>query len=127
MNKYGNEAVFGVIEERIPVNGAKLPILHHVGQHARQHFKEFGKWNPSAVFLRDNKGREMWQGLLASGSRTFNKDSKFFETMTDDQVNEVDPASGLYPFMMSASGQMTSDLSAVYYLLRRNPSLLSAS
>ena len=47
--------------------------------------------------------------------------------MTDDQVNEVDPASGLYPFMMSASGQMTSDLSAVYYLLRRNPSLLSAS
>jgi tetratricopeptide (TPR) repeat protein len=127
LNKYGNEAVFGVIEERIPVNGAKLPILHHVGQHARQHFKEFGKWNPSAVFLRENKGREIWQALLASGSRTFNKDSKFFETMTDDQVNEVDPASGLYPFMMSASGQMTSDLSAVYYLLRRNPSLLSAS
>jgi hypothetical protein len=46
----------------------------------------------------------------------------FFLQMSDEQVREIDPGSDLYPFMVAASGQ-TSDVSAVYALLRRNPSL----
>ena len=42
--------------------------------------------------------------------------------MSDEQVREIDPGSDLYPFMVAASGE-TCDLSAVYALLRRNPSL----
>ena len=40
----------------------------------------------------------------------------------DEQVREIDPGSDLYPFMVAASGE-TCDISAVYTLLRRNPSL----
>ena len=46
-----------------------------------------------------------------------------FVCYSDDQVREIDPANDLYPFMVAASGE-TSDLSAVYVLLRRNPSLV---
>jgi hypothetical protein len=48
----------------------------------------------------------------------------FFLHMSDEQVREIDSGTGLYPFMVSASGE-TSDLSAVYHLLRRNPSLVN--
>ena len=43
--------------------------------------------------------------------------------LSDDQVREIDPATDLYPFMVAVLGE-TSDLSAVYVLLRRNPSLV---
>jgi hypothetical protein len=46
----------------------------------------------------------------------------FFLEMSDEQVREIDPGSDLYPFMVAASGQ-TCDLSAVYALMKRNPSL----
>jgi hypothetical protein len=45
--------------------------------------------------------------------------------MSDEQVREIDPGTDLYPFMVTASGE-TSDLSAVYHLLRRNPSLVNS-
>ena len=41
------------------------------------------------------------------------------------KVRETDPGTGLYPFMVSASGE-TSNLSAVYHVLRRNPSLVNS-
>ena len=49
----------------------------------------------------------------------------FFLDLNDEQVRELDPETGLYPFMVSASGE-TSDLSAVYHLLKRNPSLVNS-
>ena len=50
--------------------------------------------------------RVLYQADLASGSRTYDQDSMFFLRMRDEQLRE------------------TSDLSAVYYLLRRNPCLV---
>ena len=64
----------------------------------------------------------MHQAALASGNKTFIDDPMFFLQMSDEHVREIDPGSDLYPFMVAASGQ-TCDLSAVYNLLRRNPSL----
>lgn len=57
---------------------------------------------------------------------TFRKSARFFVGMTDDQIAEIDPGTGLYPFMVAAPGD-TSDLSAVYYLLERNPALVNNS
>ena len=45
--------------------------------------------------------------------------------MSDEQVREIDPGTDLYPFMVSDSDE-TSDLSAIYHLLRRNPSLANS-
>ena len=48
----------------------------------------------------------------------------FFAGLRDDEIAEIDPGTDLPPFMVAASGQ-TSDLSAVYYLLRRSPFLVN--
>jgi len=93
-------------------------------ENAPQYSNEFGKRYSSSMFLCDINGRKLYQTELASGIRTFNEDSMYFLRMTDEQVREIDPATDLYPVMLLASGQ-TSDLSAVYYLLRRNPSLVN--
>ena len=51
----------------------------------------------------------------------------FFAGLRDDEIAEIDPGTDLYPFMVSASEEKNSDLSAVYYLLRRNPAMVSTS
>ena len=94
-------------------------------ENTSQYSNEFGKRYPSSMFIRDNNGRKLCQSELASGNKTFDRDSMFFFRMSDEQVREIDPGTDLYPFMVSASGE-TSDLSAVYHLLRRNPSLVNS-
>ena len=86
-------------------------------ENAPQYSNEFGKRYPSSIFIRDSNGRKLYQSELASGNKTFDRDSM--------KVRETDPGTGLYPFMVSASGE-TSDLSAVHHLLRRNPSLVNS-
>ena len=43
--------------------------------------------------------------------------------MTDDEIAEVDPVTKQYPFVTAANGER-SDLSTIYFLLSKNPSLL---
>ena len=75
--------------------------------------------------MRDKDGRNFNQALLASGKTLFKTKALYFlSTLTDDHIKEIDPPTDLYPFMVAASDN-TSDLSAVYVLLRRNPSLVS--
>ena len=126
LNRYGNTATFGVIEQCIPLDGAEqLPILHRVVENAPLYSNEFGMRYPSSMFIREKtNGRKLHQSELASGNKTFDQYSMFFLHMSDEQVREIDSGTGLYPFMVSASGE-TSDLSAVYHLLRRNPSLVN--
>lgn len=123
INMYGKEATFKAIEECLPSDETELPVLHHVVQNAPQYQNDFAMRYASTGFLRDSKGRKLSQAELASGSKRFNNDATYFVKMTDEEVQEIDPGTGLYPFMVLASGQ-TSDLSAVYYLLRKNPSLV---
>ena len=120
--KYGNDKTMAAIGALIPFDDPKLPILHHVAKHVPQYMRDFGRRYPSATYFRDSQGRTLHQAKLASGHKTFMDDPMFFLEMSDEQVREIDPGSDLYPFMVAASGE-TCDLSAVYALLRRNPSL----
>jgi hypothetical protein len=120
--KYGNDETITAIGDLIPFDDSKLPILHHVDKHAPQYMRDFACRYPSATYFRDCQGRTLHQAKLASGNKTFIDDPMFFLAMSDEQVREIDPGSDLYPFMVAASGE-TCDLSAVYALLRRNPSL----
>jgi hypothetical protein len=120
--KFEKEETLTAIGELIPFDDPKFPILHHVAKHAPQYMKDFGSRYRSATYFRDCQGRTLHQSMLASGQKTFGDDPMFFLQMSDEQVREIDPGSDLYPFMVVASGQ-TCDLSAVYALLRRNPSL----
>jgi hypothetical protein len=124
--KYGNDKTMAAIGELIPFDDPKLPILHHVAKHAPQYMNDFGSRYPSATYFRDSQGRTLHQAKLASGHKTFTDDAMFFLEMSDEQVREIDPGNDVYPFMVAASGE-TCDLSAVYSLLRRNPSLAHRS
>jgi hypothetical protein len=68
------------------------------------------------------RGKNIAPSALASGNKTLLMILMFFLEMSDEQVRKFDPGSELYPFMVAASGE-TCDLSAVYALLKRNPSL----
>ena len=67
--------------------------------------------------------RSVTQATIASGSKTFKNDTVFYIKMTDDEIVELNPFTNQYPFLTCATGE-TSDLSTVYVLLSRNPSLL---
>jgi len=43
--------------------------------------------------------------------------------MTDDEIAELDPVTKQYPFLTCAS-RAASDVSTIFFLLSRNPSLL---
>ena len=122
--KFGKKEVMQVIGDCIPFDDPQLPILHHVAKHAPQLLNNFSIRYTSAIYVRDEDGRNLNQAMLASGKTLFKKNGLYFlHTLTDDHVREIDPVTDLYPFMVAASGN-TSDLSAVYVLLRRNPSLV---
>ena len=117
------EKTMQVIRNCIPFDNPKIPILHHVAKHVFKFLNDFLIRYVPAPYLRDMHGRNLDQAKVASGNKTFTSDCSYFlRTLSDDQVREIDPTSDLYPFMVAASGE-TSDLSAVYVLLRRNPSL----
>ena len=104
------------------------PILHHTVKHAPDLENDIVQYYPDAVFLRDANGHKLSQVEfymnLRRGKRTFlQENSGFFIKATDKQVDTSHPETGLCLFMLAAVANK-SDLSAVYYLLRRNPKLV---
>ena len=127
-DRYGKKQTMQVIVDCIPFDDdnphPQLPILHHVAKHAPQLLNDFSIRYRSAMYMRDEVGRNLNQVMLASGKTLYENNGLYFlHMLTDDHVREIDPVTDLYPFMVAASGN-TSDLSAVYVLLRRNPSLV---
>ena len=122
INKYGEEKCFNVIKQYIPTD-SKLPILHHVVKNAPKYMNDFAIHYLSAMYLRDEDGRTLTQATIASGSKTLKNDTMFFGKMTDDEIAELDPVTKQYPFLTCAACE-SSDLSTIYALMLRNPSLL---
>ena len=77
----------------------------------------------SAIFLRDENGRSFVQAQLAGGGKTLVDDGLFFLRLSDDEIAEADPVTKQYPFLTVASEE-SGDLSTIYFLLSKNPSLL---
>jgi len=122
--KLGKDEALRVIRECIPVS-ANYPILHHVIKNAPEYMNDFARGYPSAIFLRDENGRLFHHVALISG-RNLQNDPMIIMQMTDDKVEEKDPVTDLYPFMNAASAEVP-DVETIYYLLRRNPSVVDRS
>jgi len=121
-NKYdGKDETFKAIRECIPTD-ADYPVLHHVIKHAPQYLNDFTMRYPSAIYLRDEKQRSFLHVALSSGT-SFKTDAVFITSRRDEEIEERDPVTELYPFAIAASA-VESDLCTIYHLLRRNPSLL---
>ena len=115
-----------IIRRCIPPSDNHL-ILHHALEFAPNLVDDIGQYYPDAAFLRDTSGHTLSQCKfyinLRRGRRKFKNNSSFFIEARDDEVNTIDPKTGLCPFMLAAVGEK-SDLTAVYYLLSRNPKLV---
>jgi len=122
IEKDGNERTFNVIKDCIPTD-TDLPILHHVIKDAPKHINDFSIRYPSATYLRDVDGRSFLQARLAEGTKIFANNGLFFTRMTDVEIAELDPVTMQYPFLTCASRE-ASDVSTIFFLLSRNPSLL---
>jgi len=120
IEKYGIDKTFKAIKDCIPTD-TTLPILHHAAKDAPEYFNDFSIHYPSAIYLRDENGRSFKQAKLAAS--TYESDCFFFLTLTDDEIAEVDPVTKQYPFLTAATAS-TGNLSTVYFLLSKNPSLL---
>jgi hypothetical protein len=77
----------------------------------------------NALYSRDEIGRTLMQAAIESGSKTLKNDSMFIGRMRDNEIAELDPVTKQYPFLTCATHK-SSDLSTIYVLLSRNPSLL---
>lgn len=121
-DKFGAEEAMFAIRNCISPWDNK-PILHHVAKHAPMCMNEFCRYYPDATYLRDANNRTLFHAELSSGVKSFFTDALFFTRATQEQISEKDPVTGLYPFMLAASGN-TSDLSAVFRLLIRYPKLV---
>ncbi|GFH61983.1 hypothetical protein CTEN210_18459 [Chaetoceros tenuissimus] len=99
------------------------PILHHVLVKAPQHRELFMSKFPWAYHLKDHNGRALHQAVLAAGPDVMNANKQLFASLSDEQIQEKDPMTTLFPFAAMAVGEH-ADLDQCFYLLRRHPSVL---
>jgi len=119
---HGKDETINIIKQCIPTD-TTIPILHHVIKDAPQFMNDFSIHYPSATYLRDEDGRSFVQAELAEGTKIFANGGLFFTRMKDDEIAELDPVTNQYPFLTCASRE-TGDLSTIFVLLSKNPSLL---
>ena len=99
------------------------PILHHIFTKAPKYKELFAKKFPWAGSLKDHNGRSLHQAILAAGPKVMNENEVLFAMLTDDQIQEKDPITTLFPFAAMSVGEH-ADLERCFYLLRRHPSVL---
>ena len=128
---FGRGQTFEYIQKSIS-SSCEFPILHHAIKHTPQYLVDFTKIFPDAWFSMDADGRSVNHALLANG-KTFKEDPLFFVRLSDDDINNKDPVTDLYPFMLVAAeidvneSSRSSDLETINYLLRRSPAVLDES
>jgi len=123
-DKYGKEGTFKVLTDLIPPDAPQFPILHHVAKHAPQYMDDFAIRYSSSIHTLDSFGctisEDESQGRISASGGTHTSTYRINGT----RVIGPDRA-GLYPFMVAACGNTSDHLSAVYCLLRRDPSLVN--
>ena len=104
-DKFGVDKAMNIIRKGISPSDNHL-ILHRAIEDAPDLVDAIAQYYPDAVFLRDSNDHTFMQSkfyiYLQRGRKTFKKKSTFFLGATDDQVNRVDPKTGLCPFMLAA-------------------------
>ena len=118
-DRHGKEETLNILRDLIPPDAPQFPILHHVAKHAPQYMDDFAIRYPSSIHTLDSFGctisEDESQGRIPASDST--------HTYRINGTSMIGP--GLYPFMVAACGNTSDHLSAVYCLLRRDPSLVN--
>lgn len=99
-----------------------LPILHKVLQFVPQHFNVFCRCYPDGIYERNVQGRLLLHTALSHGLQ-LSGGLLLTINAPEEAVSEIDPVTGLLPFMMAAVGE-DSDLTTIYFVLTRKPKVL---
>ncbi|GFH49883.1 hypothetical protein CTEN210_06359 [Chaetoceros tenuissimus] len=121
-DKFGEKETMDMLHTLLLPN-RDFPILHHIFTKTPQYKDLFVKKFPWAYHLKDHNGRSLHQALLAAGPDIMNGNDLLFASLSDNQIQEKDPITTLYPFAAMAVGEH-ADLEKSFYLLRRHPSVL---
>ena len=125
LNRYGTTKTSDAIQDCIS-GDVSLPILHYVMKHAQRFFRPFALNNSFAsTDLLDEKGRSLLHCAILNGYKVYNDDDFVTVRTRLFELEECDPITGLLPFMLAASSDTTNDLSTIYYLLRRSPTVIA--
>jgi len=125
---FGFQNSLECIKECIPPS-SEHPILHYVAKHVPRFLEDFIPHYPHDVHIRDDRGRSLFHTRLAESynySDSSTKGSTFVHEATDEDIEEKDPVTGLYPFLL-VSSSVNADLTSIYEVLRRNPDLIERS
>ena len=123
-DKYGKEETFNILTDLIPPDAPQFPILHHVAKHVPRYMDDFAMRYPSSIYTLDSFGCTISE--YESQGRNLASGSTHTGTYRINGIKMIGPdRAGLYPFMVAASGNTSDHLSAVYCLLRRDPSLVN--
>ena len=117
-DKFGKEETLNILQDLIPPDAPQFPILHHVAKHIPQYMDDFASRYTSSIYTRDMFGYTVSQ----VESQGIEGTHMYRENGT--RMIDPDMIAGLYPFMVAASGNTRHHLSAVYCLIRREPSLV---
>lgn len=122
---FGFQKSLQCIKECIPPS-TEHPILHYVAKHVPRFLEDFIPHYPQSIHFRDDRGRSLFHTRLAESytySDSSSKGSSFVLEATDEDIEERDPVTGLYPFLL-ASSSGSADLTSIYEVLRRRPDLI---
>ncbi|GFH43951.1 hypothetical protein CTEN210_00425 [Chaetoceros tenuissimus] len=129
-----------LVDSRVTTSSGNKPLIHTVLESTRmtilldagfkhhphiapKHKELFLNKFPWAGSLKDHNGRSLQQAILAAGPELMNENKLLFAMLTDDQIQEKDPVTTLFPFAAMAVGEH-ADLEKCFYLLRRYPSVM---
>ncbi len=119
---YGKKETLQTIQNIIPPN-EDYAILHHVFRFTPDLSDDFIYRYPDAMYLKDRLGRQLLHVALKPGLKLSAPLFMMIHT-NKASIEEEDPVTNLYPFMLAATGE-EKDLTTIYKLLTLRPEVIS--
>lgn len=121
--KFGQEMTWDMIEKEVSPY-KNIPILHRVIESAPDEIDQVMSRFPHSLFSRDENNRLPIHVALDHGLK-WSAELVAIMNASILFLNDKDPVTGFYPFMLAAK-QPTNDLRTINYLLRTHPSKVEA-
>ncbi len=119
--RFGKDEVFKTIRNVIPPT-KDYPILHPVIQYTPNLFDDFVYRYPDAIFFKDGRGRQLLHVAAKSGAKLSGSLLLMIHS-NKASIEERDPVTNLYPFMLAASSRRLMDSTTIFDIFFTRPEI----
>mmetsp|Transcript_5714 Transcript_5714/g.6606 ORF Transcript_5714/g.6606 Transcript_5714/m.6606 type:complete len:171 (+) Transcript_5714:223-735(+) len=119
IEKYGKKEILDIIQ-KIILPTDNHPILHYVFRYIPNLAEDFICRYPNVVMLKDRHGRHLLHIAVKRGLK-MSSHLLMIIHCNKQCLEEIDPVTNLYPFMLVATSGFKKDLSTIYNLLCYRP------